>query len=120
MKIATVAVYVDDQKKAEEFWTKKVGLVIHSSHEMGPDAKWIELAAKGSESCLVIYPKSMMNNWAQHRPSIVFESEDLKKDFEEMSARGVNFTQPLKQMPWGPFAMFEDEDGNQFGMRQRK
>ena len=62
-------------------------------------------------------PKSMMEDWAERKPSIVFECEDMQKTYEEVSDRGVNFAQLPKDMPWGPFAIFVDLDGNWFGMR---
>lgn len=84
---------------------------------MGPHASWIEVGPPGAASCLVIYPKSMMEDWAERKPSIVFECENLQKTFEEMRDRGVKFTQEPKEMPWGPFAIFVDPDGNWFGLR---
>jgi lactoylglutathione lyase len=117
-KIATAAVYVDDQSKAVEFWTKQVGFDVHREREMGPAARWIEVGPPGAESCLVIYPRSMMEDWAQRRPSIVFECESVARSFEEMRARGVVFTQEPRQLPWGLFAIFVDDDGNWYGLRE--
>jgi lactoylglutathione lyase len=48
----------------------------------------------------------------------VFESEDIRKTFEEMRDRAVQFTQEPKEMPWGPFAIFLDPDGNWYGLRE--
>jgi hypothetical protein len=79
-KIATAALYVDDQQKAVEFWTKQVGYVIHREKPMGPQASWIELGPAGAESCLVLYPKSMMEDWAERKPSIVFESNEYREN----------------------------------------
>jgi catechol 2,3-dioxygenase-like lactoylglutathione lyase family enzyme len=42
MKIATVAVYVENQQDALRFWTEKVGFVVHRTQPMGPEASWIE------------------------------------------------------------------------------
>ena len=61
-KIATAAVYVDDQSSAIEFWTQKVGFEIHLEKAMGPYASWVEVGPPEAESCLVIYPKSMILN----------------------------------------------------------
>jgi lactoylglutathione lyase len=119
-KIATAAVYADDPQKAVEFWTKQVGFEVHAQKPMGPQASWVEVGPQGAESCLVIYPKSMMEDWAERKPSIVFECEDIKGTYEELRDRGVNFTQPPKEMPWGPFAIFVDLDGNWFGLRGRQ
>lgn len=81
-KIATAA--VDDQQKAVEFWTKQVGFEVHREKAMGPQASWIEVGPPDAESCLVIYPKPMLDDWAQRKPSIVFESDDIAKTYEEM------------------------------------
>ena len=116
-KIATAAVYVDDQQAAERFWTEQVGMVVHHSQEMGPEARWLEIGPKQAESRLVIYPKSMMKDWAERKPSIVFECDDIRKTHEEMAARAVEFTEEPKKMPWGMFAIFQDPDGNEFVLR---
>lgn len=120
MKISTVAVYVHDQKAALEFWTQKIGLVVHRSHPIGLDVSWVELGGPDAESCLVLYPASMMQDWAQRKPSVVFECEDIEEKYKELSSRGVAFTQPPKQLPWGPFAIFLDSEGNWFGLRQTR
>jgi lactoylglutathione lyase len=116
-KIATAAVYVEDQKKALDFWTEQVGFKVQREKPMGPDARWIEVGPAGAASCLVIYPKSMMPDWQQRKPSIVFECENLPQTFEELRRRGVHFTQEPQAMSWGPFAMFEDTEGNWYGLR---
>jgi lactoylglutathione lyase len=112
--IATVAVYVDNQEEAKEFWTEKVGFIVHAEHEMGPKAKWLEVGPEGAESCLVIYPKSLMTNWQELKPSIVFECEDIAGTYERLTAKGVHFPEPLNKMAWGTFAKFVDLDGNEF------
>lgn len=116
-KIATAAVYVDDQQKAVEFWTKQAGLELRRNTPMGPGASWIEVAPPGGQSCLVIFPKTMAGDWHERKPSIVFECADIKKTYEEMHARGVRFNQPPSDQGWGLFATFVDPDGNVFGLR---
>lgn len=120
MKIATAAVYVENQERALKFWTEQVGFVVHRRQPMGPAGDWIEVGPEGAESCLVIYPRAMMEDWAQRKPSIVFECDDITKRHAEMAARGVQFTQPPKEMPWGPFAIFLDTEGNWYGLREER
>jgi predicted enzyme related to lactoylglutathione lyase len=117
-KIATAAVYVEDQQQALSFWTEQVGFEVRREMPMGPDARWIEVGPAGATSCLVLYPRSMMGDWAQRKPSIVFECASLQQTFEELRGRGVRFTQEPTAMPWGPFAIFEDTDGNWYGLRE--
>jgi lactoylglutathione lyase len=120
MKIATVAVYVENQDGALAFWTDKVGFVLHRRRPMGPNASWMEIGMPGAESCLVLYPKSMMQDWAERKPSVVFECADIQLQYEELTSRGVRFTQLPTPMPWGPFAIFVDTEGNWFGLREKE
>jgi lactoylglutathione lyase len=50
----------------------------------------------------------MMQDWAERKPSIVFECENIQKTFEEMRDHGVQFTQEPKTMPWGTVHDFLD------------
>jgi lactoylglutathione lyase len=116
-RIATVAVYVENQQEALKFWTEQVGFELHHSAPMGPDASWIEVGPKGAQSMLVLYPRKLMPNWQELKPSIVFECEDIQKTYEEMKARGVKFLEEPKAMPWGTFTRFEDPDGNVYVLK---
>ncbi len=118
MKIATAAVYVESQPEALKFWTEKVGFLVRRKQRMTENASWIEVGSPDAESCLVLFPKSMMQNWAERKPSVVFQCEDIQKQYEAMSSRGVTFQQPPKDMGWGPFAIFLDIEGNVFGLRE--
>lgn len=113
-QIATVAVYVEDQQKAKTFWTEKVGFKVVAEHPMGPNATWLEVAPKGAESRLVLYPKAMMKGSENMKASIVFQSEDVKGTYEKMKANGVEFLGELQEMQFGSFVQFKDEDENTF------
>jgi lactoylglutathione lyase len=115
--IATVGVYVDDQKKALQFWTEKIGFELRKNIEMGNGMTWMEVAAKGADSCLVLYPKKLMTNFAELKPSIVFLCEDIEKFCASLKANGVVFNKDLAELGWGKFASFQDEDGNEFGLK---
>jgi lactoylglutathione lyase len=116
--IATAAIYVDDQTRSLEFWTERVGFSVHRSLSMGPNAAWIEVGPVGAQSCLVLYPRAMMSDAAERKPSIVFTCENIEQTYQEMTARGIVFTQPPQSMGWGMFAIFNDLDGNWYGLRQ--
>lgn len=64
---------------------------------MGPEASWLEVAPKGAETRLVIYPKAMMKGSEQMKASIVFECEDIFGTYEKMKTNGVEFLgEPIK------------------------
>jgi lactoylglutathione lyase len=116
-EIATVAVYVEDQQEALEFWTEKVGFVVHRNQPMGPGGNWIEVGPENAQTKLVLYPRSMMKGWEEMKPSIVFACDDVHAAYERMKANGVRFLDEPKEMPWGTFTQFEDLDGNVYVLK---
>lgn len=116
-KIATAAVYVEDQQKAKAFWTEKVGFEVVHEASMGPGGSWIEVAPKGAETALVLYPRTMMKNWQELKPSIVFVCDDIDATYQAMKANGVHFEAEPNKMQWGTFAIFHDEDGHSFVLK---
>ena len=114
-KIATVAIYVDDQQAA--LWTGKASFELRNNIDMGNGMTWIEVAPKGAESCLVIYPRKLMKNFAELKPSIVFICDNIEEVCSTLHENGVSFSKELSTMAWGKFASFKDEDGNEFGLK---
>jgi uncharacterized glyoxalase superfamily protein PhnB len=50
---------------------------------------------------------------------LFFTTEDCRASYEELAARGVEFTQEPTEQPYGVDAGFRDPSGNQFRMVQR-
>ncbi|MET3289384.1 UNVERIFIED_CONTAM: lactoylglutathione lyase [Brevibacillus sp. OAP136] len=117
-KMATIAVYVSNQQEALTFWTEKVGFEVKRNQPMGPDASWIELTPPQAQTCLVIYPKSMMPDAEERKPSIVFETANIQETYAKMKENGVDFLEEPNQMPWGTYARFVDPDGNEFLLKE--
>jgi lactoylglutathione lyase len=119
-KIATVTIYVDNQEASEKFWTEKLGFVVVKKLPMDPNAHWMELAPReGAESCVTLFPKSMMPDSNQQKLGIVFQTDDIHKTYAELKEKGVDIDEP-KEMGFGIFTQFRDIDGNEFGLRQHK
>ena len=112
--VKTVAVYVSDQEAALRFYTETLGFEVRNNQPMGAQGNWLEVAPPGAQTRVVIYPRSMMEDWEQRRPSVVLGCEDTEAAFQELSKRGVRFTQMPAKMAWGTFAIFADPDGNEF------
>ena len=112
--IKTVAVYVSDQKAARAFYVEKLGFAVRKELPMTPEASWVEVSAAGAETALVLYPRSMMKNWHELKPSIVFHCDNVETTVAELEKKGVAITDRPKQMQWGTYAKFADPDGNEF------
>jgi predicted enzyme related to lactoylglutathione lyase len=118
--IKTVAVYVEDQARAEAFYTGPLGFVVRRRVAMGPEASWIEVGPPGGESCVVLYPRSMTPDWALKKPSVVFHCPDVEATCLELAKEGVRITMPPTSLPWGTFAVIADIDGNELGLTSQR
>jgi len=49
---------------------------------------------------------------------MVFWTDDCEHEYERLEAKGVNFTEVPRKMPFGIQAMFTDVDGNLFALSQ--
>jgi lactoylglutathione lyase len=114
--IATVAVFVGDQDRALDFWTRQVGFDKRRDEPMDEHGRWIEVGPAGSDSALVICPRAMRPDWAERKPMVVFRCTDVELAHRTLSARGVTFDRPPQRTTWGTFASFLDTEGNQFGL----
>jgi lactoylglutathione lyase len=117
-RVATVCIFVADQDRAKDFYTRVLGLELRSDEPIFPGAanRWIAVAPRGSETDLILYLPD--ENW-QHYRQVVGQSQALTLDVtnidevhRDLVARGVRFVQEPDKQPWGTFATIEDSEGN--------
>ena len=97
-RIATVAVYVEDQARALEFWPDREGFEVRRRESMGSSGDSLELAPESAGSRIVIHPRALTSRWQELKPSIVFEFEDIHAAWMALKDKGVEFTEDPKKM----------------------
>jgi uncharacterized glyoxalase superfamily protein PhnB len=122
-------VMVSNQKKAVEFYTKKLGFDLRVDMPVG-DLHWVEVAPKNSQSSISLMEpnRKMMpkKDFERARKAIGtktgiwFYSNDIKSTYEELKNKKVNITRPEKQEWGGIMSVFEDQDGNSFTLIEFK
>ncbi|MGN9837013.1 VOC family protein [Nonomuraea sp. H19] len=117
--ISQVTIYVEDQQRAVDFWTGKMGFTITTDLPYGED-RWIEVEPPAGGTRLVISKAGP--KWpgpAKDLPNyVLFQADDIVKAHRELAARGVEFSQEPKQEPWGWSAVFKDDEGHLFHLGQ--
>jgi predicted enzyme related to lactoylglutathione lyase len=108
-RIKFTTVYVQDQDRALEFYTAKLGLKVFTDQPMG-DSRWIELQIPGAETLLVLWRQK--EHTPGPMPAVVFVAANVQKTYDELKGRGVEFTQPPTKAAWGESAMLKDSEGN--------
>ena len=131
-RLSHVTIYVLDQDSARDFYVNKLGFEIRTDATMDNGFRWLTVGPKGQPDLEVALmptsPGPMMDQETSDmlRTLIrkgklgagVMETADCRKTYEELKARGVEFTQPPTQRFYGLEALFKDDSGNWFSMSQ--
>jgi predicted enzyme related to lactoylglutathione lyase len=120
MKIKLTSVYVDDLEKALRFYTEVLGLAKKSDFSQGP-YRWLTVASPedpdGTELQLALndnpaakaYQQAMFQ---QGQPAIMFFTDDVRGDYERITARGAEFTMAPTDVTGSTIARLNDGCGN--------
>jgi catechol 2,3-dioxygenase-like lactoylglutathione lyase family enzyme len=112
-----ISVWVSDQDKAYDFYVNKLGFKVETDQTMPNGFRWLEVVPPGAETHLANakpspgQPDVKIGGFS----GIGFDADDIQATYDELVAKGVNFTEPLAKQPWGAMmAQFADPDGNVF------
>ena len=66
---------------------------------MAGDTEWVEVAPPDAETCLVIYPRALMPDRAERKPSLVFYRADATGAVARLEARDVKIAMSPAELP---------------------
>jgi catechol 2,3-dioxygenase-like lactoylglutathione lyase family enzyme len=129
-----VSIFVLNQDSAYDFYVNKLGFRVHTDAPMGPGKRWLTVTPPEQpelEISLMSIDEGMMfttESAAAMRDLVkkgifgfgVFECNDLLATYEELKAKGVEFTKPPTKEFYGFEALFKDDSGNWFSLGQKK
>jgi predicted enzyme related to lactoylglutathione lyase len=116
VKFVSIPTY--DQERALKFWTERAGFRILTDQQFDEKQRWIELRVGSSETRFVLFTMDKgPQPGGQFNGALACDS--VEQTYQEMVAKGVEFTAPPQKQPWGTFAIFTDPDGNQFVLSSR-
>ena len=134
IKIANAQLWVHDQSEALDFYTNKLGWEVRADvtlAELG-NFRWLTVGPTGQEDFSVVLmaipgaPVMDAETGKQVRElmgkgfagTVFLTTEDCQKSYEELSARGVEFTEKPEERPYGIDAGFRDPSGNSVRLTQ--
>ncbi len=126
MKIKLTSVFVDDQDKALRFYTEVLGFVKKGDFSQGP-FRWLTVASPeepdGTQLQLALNNNPAAKAYQQAvfqqgQPAAMFNTEDVKADYERMKARGAEFTMPPTAVTGSTIAVLNDTCGNLIQLNQ--
>lgn len=133
-KMSHVSVFVLNQDSAYDFYVNKLGFEVRTDAPMGPGMRWLTVGPKDQpdlEITLMAISEGMMftkDTAVQMRELVrngtfgfgVFECKDIYATYEELKAKGVEFSKPPKEEFYGIEALFKDDSGNWFSLGQKE
>jgi predicted enzyme related to lactoylglutathione lyase len=128
MKIKVTSIYVDDQNKALRFYTEVLGFAKKADVSNGP-FRWLTVASpeepEGIELQLALNDNPAAKAYQQalfqqQQRAANFFTDDVKRDYERIKARGAEFTMPPNDVPGATIAMLKDSCGNLIQLTQSK
>ena len=134
LRITHAQVWVHDQDEALAFYTDKVGMEVREDvtlPELG-GFRWLAVGPPAQPDVALVLmlvpgpPVFDEDTAAKVREitakgassGIFFATDDCRATYEEMKARGVEFTEEPAERPYGIDAGFRDPSGNNFRLVQ--
>jgi len=128
IRIGSTQLWVRDQDEALDFWTNKVGFEVKvdvTMAEMG-DFRWLTVGPPGDNGTSIVLmaiPGEPVIDAATRAQvedlmskgfagTVFLGTDDCQSAYEEMKARGVEFTSEPEETPYGIDCGFTDPSGN--------
>lgn len=134
--IAITTVWVLDQDRAKEFYTEKLGLEVRTDMTMGGGdggMRWLTVGARSQPdvelTLMVPGPPGLDPEAAEAVRTLVgkgalgagvLSTDDVRRDYETLRAKGVEFLQEPQERPYGTEAILRDDSGNWFSLTERR
>jgi catechol 2,3-dioxygenase-like lactoylglutathione lyase family enzyme len=131
-RLSHVTIYVLDQDTARDFYVNKLGFEVRTDATMD-GFRWLTVGPKGQPDLEIVLMATTGPNMDQETSEMlrtlirkgalgagVMEAADCRQTYEELKARGVEFTSPPTERFYGIEALFKDDSGNWFSMTEHK
>src|SRR3981081_1224037 len=134
IKLATTQLWVNDQDEALAFYTQKLGMEVRADvtlPEMG-DFRWLSVGPADQPDFAIVLmaipgPPVLGPATAEQvralrakgfAGTVFLTTDDCRASYEELKARGVEFTEPPEERPYGIDSGFHDPSGNSLRLTQ--
>jgi uncharacterized glyoxalase superfamily protein PhnB len=134
IKIANAQLWVHDQDEALAFYTEKLGFEVQFDVTLAEmdGFRWLTVGPPGQDDVSIVLmaipgaPVMDEETGGQVRDlmakgfagTVFLTTDDCQASYEELKARGVEFTEAPEKRPYGIDSGFRDPSGNSFRLTQ--
>lgn len=136
--LSHASVFVLDQDSAKAFYTEKLGFEVRNDITMGEEFegggagfRWLTVSPKDQPELEIILSSCDMGRDPAAAEQIrslvargamgvgVLATDDCRRTYEELTAKGVTFLSEPAERPYGIEATLRDDSGNMISLTQR-
>lgn len=117
--LASIALVVKDYDEAIAYYTKQLGFDLIEDTVLSETKRWVLVAPKNSDGCKLLLAKaaseeqlSRIGNQTGGRVFLFLHTDDFWRDFNDYTAKGIEFTREPSKAEYGTVAVFRDLYGN--------
>nr|WP_304524105.1 VOC family protein [Demequina maris] len=126
IRIHLTSVFVDDQEKAHDFYTRVLGFETRTDIPLGDGNRWLTVGAPVDDAVQLLLEPSAHPAVGPFRDALVadgipatqFAVDDLRAEHERLVGLGVEFTMPPTDMGPVSIAVLDDTCGNLIQLAQ--
>ncbi|WP_304512056.1 VOC family protein [Demequina silvatica] len=126
IRIHLTSVFVDDQAKAHDFYTRVLGFETRTDIPLGDGNRWLTVGAPGDDAVQLLLEPSGHRAVGPYRealredgiPAAQFASDDVRAEHARLVELGVEFTMPPTDMGPVTIAVLDDTCGNLIQLAQ--
>ncbi len=132
-RLSHATIWVLDQEAARAFYVEKLGFEVRHDETLG-GFRWLTVAPRNQKDLelvlMPVAPSPMLDekSAASLRSLVekgalgpgVLETDDCKATYEELKGKGVEFTSPPVERPYGIECLMRDNSGNWISVVQRR
>ena len=132
-RLSYTQLYVIDQDAARDFYVDKLGFEVRTDASMDNGFRWLTVGPKSQPEMQIILVKIDGPNLDKDTAATlrkllergilcggVLETSDCRQDYEDLKAKGVEFSSPPVERFYGIEAVMKDNSGNWFSLTERK
>ena len=117
--LSLVSYLVREYDEAIRFFVDQLGFVVVEDTQMTETKRWVRVAPNRDSSFALLLARAANDEQISHignqsggRVFLFLQTDDLDRDYRDMSDRGIRFLESPRQESYGFVAVFADLYGN--------
>ncbi len=126
-RISNIALVVEDYDDAIAFYTEKLNFQLIEDADLGGGKRWVQISPPNANGTNLLLAKASneqqsqsVGNQAGGRVFLFLQSNDFWRDYHQMKAQGVEFTEEPRVEEYGTVVVFKDLYGTKWDLLELK